>query len=105
MVSFRNKDGISSKPIADFRFNFLRCFKTSSSLTLLKIDFCLMKLTLVGFALHFISVTGKVVLFKRSAADEKNLQNPSAMLCFSVRIFSSILRKVVVNFEDFDFVG
>ena len=32
-----------------------------------------MKLTLVGFALQVISVRGKVVLFKRFAAEEKKL--------------------------------
>ena len=64
-----------------------------------------MKLILVGFTLQVISVRGKVVLFKWFAAEEKNWQNPSAMLCFSVSILLSIVWKVVVSFEDFDFVG
>ena len=64
-----------------------------------------MKLTLVRFPLQVISVTGKVVLFKRFAVEEKNLQNPSEMLSFSVSILLSTVRKVVVSFEDFDFVG
>ena len=64
-----------------------------------------MKLTLVGLALQVISVRRTVVLFKWFAAEEKNWQNPSAMLCFSVSILLSIVRKVVVRFEDFDFVG
>ena len=64
-----------------------------------------MKLTLVGFALQVIPVRKKVVLFKQFAAKEKNLQNPSAMLCFSVSILLSTVQKVVVSFEDFGFVG
>ena len=57
-----------------------------------------MKLTLVGFALQVISVRGKVVFFERFAVEEKNLQNPSAILCFSVSSLLLIVQKVVVSF-------
>ena len=68
----RKKDGISSNPTADLRLRFMRCFKTSSSVTARKLNWCSGKFSGVGLGLQIKWVNGKTLLLRLFATLLKN---------------------------------